>query len=107
MKEKRLNIGSVVLLKDATKKMMIIGFDVNYKNEKYDYVGCLFPEGIGKLNIKLVFNHTQIAEVVLKGYEGESIDSNNEIDNSIDLPKAIEVLKVDEENVYNINNFQI
>ena len=45
-----LPIGSVVLLKNSTKKLMIMGFaQVAAENQEkvYDYVGCVFPEGFG------------------------------------------------------------
>lgn len=42
-----LPIGSVVLLKDATKKLVIIGIlQVNpSENKIYDYLGVPYPEG--------------------------------------------------------------
>ena len=43
-----LPIGTVVLLKNSTKKVMIIGFaqvSANDPSKVFDYVGCLFPEG--------------------------------------------------------------
>ena len=49
MNEKYLPIGSVVLLKNATKRLMVTGFLVSSKEfpEKvFDYSGCLYPEGI-------------------------------------------------------------
>ena len=48
MSEVRLPIGSVCLLKNGTKKVMITGFcpvdNVN-KSIMYDYSGCMYPEG--------------------------------------------------------------
>lgn len=43
-----LPIGSVVTLKEGTKKLMIIGrLQQNVNTQKiYDYAGCLWPEGI-------------------------------------------------------------
>ena len=45
-----LPIGSVVLLKDATKKLVIIGIlQVNpSENKIYDYLGVPYPEGYGE-----------------------------------------------------------
>ena len=42
-----LPIGSVVTLKEGTKKLMIMGrLQQNMKTKKiYDYAGCLWPEG--------------------------------------------------------------
>ena len=73
MEKKFLPIGSVVLLKDGTKKVMIIGFCPQSKDDPkvYDYLGCVYPEGVLTSNISLVFNHDQIVEVVFKGLENE------------------------------------
>ena len=48
--EKYLPIGTVVLLKNTNKKIMITGYltasidEKNSNDEYYDYSGCLFPE---------------------------------------------------------------
>ena len=45
--EGRLPAGSVVLLKDSTKKVMIMGFCQNRPGEPdkiYDYCGCLYSK---------------------------------------------------------------
>ena len=55
MKKELLPIGSVVLLKDAKKRIMITGFYVkeNENSDKiYDYVGVLYPEGVVQSNKK-------------------------------------------------------
>ena len=49
MKEKFLPIGTVVLLKDATKKVMITSYLIFAKGDQeeknmYDYGGCPYPE---------------------------------------------------------------
>lgn len=65
-----LPIGSVVLLKDATKKLMIIGIlQVNPKNDTlYDYLGVPFPEGyIGETN-NYLFYHEDINDIIYTGY---------------------------------------
>lgn len=71
MKEKFLPLGSVVLLKNATKRLMITGFYVkaDEKDEKtYDYVGCLYPEGVISSKENCVFNHEQIDKIFFIGY---------------------------------------
>jgi len=68
---KFLPIGSIVLLKEATKKMMIIGFSVIAEEEKekvYDYLGCVYPEGVMNSTRNLLFNHDQIDKVIAYGY---------------------------------------
>lgn len=68
---KYLPIGSVVLLKNAEKKLMIYG--CNQKdtgNDKiYDYIGCLYPEGNIDPKHTYVFNHDQIERVYFIGFQ--------------------------------------
>lgn len=66
-----LPVGSVVLLKDATKKLMIIGIlQVKPDEEKlYDYLAVPFPEGyIGETN-NFLFCHEDINDIIFTGYE--------------------------------------
>ena len=63
---KYLPIGSVVLLKEAKKKLMITGFCTVSKKEEnkiYDYSGCLYPEGLLTSNSVCLFNHEQIEKI--------------------------------------------
>ena len=71
--EKYLPIGSVVLLKNGKKRLMITGFCVipNDSKEEYDYSGCLYPEGIITSDEIAVFNHNQIAKVYSAGYSDD------------------------------------
>ena len=81
MNKEYLPIGSVVLLKDATKRVMITGFYVKTDDTSdtvYDYVGCLFPEGMVSSTQNCVFNHEQIAEVIHMGLEDDEYDSEEE-----------------------------
>ena len=82
MREKKnslLPIGSVVLLKGGTKRVMVIGFapkvaNTEGKNQKYDiwdYSGCIYPEGLLSSDQILVFDHSQISEVFSVGYEDD------------------------------------
>lgn len=82
MKEKYLPIGTVVLLKDATKRLMITGYcssQPESPNVVYDYVGCLFPEGnLGGDEVAL-FNHDQIGTIPHMGLvddEFKALDKN-------------------------------
>ena len=71
-----LPIGTVVLLKDGTKRLMIFGVRQtdNESGIEYDYIGVLYPEGnIGEEG-QFLFNHENIAEVFYKGYEDEERD---------------------------------
>ena len=71
MKEKYLPIGTIVLLKSGTKKLMITGFCVATQtnpDKVYDYCGCLYPEGVISSNQTLLFDHIQINQVFSEGY---------------------------------------
>ena len=70
MKEKFLPIGSVVILKDATKRIMITGYlsvDESDKEKVYDYNGCVYPEGFLSSEQVLLFNHDQIDKIFFEG----------------------------------------
>lgn len=74
MKEKFLPIGTVVLLKKATKKLMITGYlPISRDNDRkiYDYSACLFPEGILASDQTAVFNHEQIEKIIQEGYSND------------------------------------
>ena len=75
MLEKFLPIGTVVLLKEGTQKVMITGYLIyskdSNKKEMYDYGACIFPEGVISADSTLVFNHDQIDKIVYLGYENE------------------------------------
>lgn len=63
MENKFLPIGTVVMLKGGSKRVMISGFcsvDENNKNKIWDYSGCMFPEGFLSSNQTCLFDHNQI-----------------------------------------------
>ena len=67
-----LPVGSVVLLKDSTKKVMVIGVcqrEVGEETNIWDYSGCLFPEGYMGADKTLLFNNDQIEKVYSIGYQ--------------------------------------
>lgn len=71
---KYLPIGTVVLLKEATKTIMITGYlptEEGKNNKIYDYIGCLYPEGYLSSDQNLLFNQNQIDKVFFVGYETE------------------------------------
>ena len=72
MENEYLPIGSIVLLKNAKKRVMITGFYVSSQevnsDKVYDYVGCLYPEGVISSSQNLVFNNDQISQIVFVGY---------------------------------------
>lgn len=68
-----LPIGSVVLLKEAEKRIMIFGVcqtDSNTKKE-YDYLGVLYPEGNIGDDVKFLFNHSDIERVDFMGFHDD------------------------------------
>ncbi len=71
--DKYLPIGSVILLKDADKRLMIYGRNQKDTgtNKICDYVGCLYPEGNIDLQHTYIFNHDQIERVFFIGFQDE------------------------------------
>lgn len=72
--EKYLPIGTVVLLKEATKRIMITGFCAvsgSNKEKMYDYSGCLYPEGLLSSEQVALFDHSQIDKIYHFGYRDE------------------------------------
>lgn len=85
--EKFLPIGTVVLLKNATKKIMITGFYVKAEGQGqvFDYTGCIYPEGVISSTQNCVFNHNQIDKIYHIGMIDEEEKKFKEV-----LKKAIE-----------------
>lgn len=84
MKEKYLPIGSVVILKDNPRTLMITTYLVfptskDAEPKMYDYGACYFPEGIIESNHAIAFNHSSIKEVVHLGLENEEQKKLNDI----------------------------
>lgn len=74
MEKEFLPVGSVVLLKGGTKRVMVTGFcsvDNNNQEKMYDYTGCLYPEGIINSNEICLFDDNQIDKVFFKGFVDE------------------------------------
>lgn len=66
-----LPIGSIVILKNGSKKIMIYGrrqSRVNEIDREYDYIACLYPEGNIDENYMYLFDHEDIDRVVFRGY---------------------------------------
>ena len=78
-----LPIGSVVLLKEGKKKVMIIGIKQKdgESDIEYDYLTVLYPEGF-VANVGMFFcNHDAIDEIYYMGYRNEEHDKfRNELD---------------------------
>ena len=67
-----LPAGTVVLLKNSTKRVMIIGVcqkSADNPDEVWDYSGCLFPEGYMGADKVFLFNNDQIENIYFLGYQ--------------------------------------
>ena len=74
IKPKYLPVGTVVLLENGSKRVMINGFctmDANKPDKIYDYSGVLFPEGSLSSDQTLLFDHSQIVRVDHYGLEDQ------------------------------------
>lgn len=103
-----LPIGSVVLLKGAIRKAMIIGIIQSTKGEdgvikEHDYIAVMFPEGFLNTETMFMFNHDQINDVVYRGYENpERAEFLQKLEKNVALAQEFiskkKALKIKEEN---------
>lgn len=72
-----LPIGSIVLLKNGQKKIMIYGRRQRRitDNYEYDYIACLYPEGNINEDYMYLFNHEDIDTVVYRGFSDAEEES--------------------------------
>lgn len=72
-----LPLGSIIILKGNTKKMMIISrviaVPVKGNIYRFDYGACLYPEGLVGDSL-IYFNDEDIFKVVQEGYSDEDND---------------------------------
>lgn len=67
-----LPIGSVVKLKDAMKRLMITGvIQTDIDGNDYDYIAVLYPEGNVTQETQFLFQHTDIEDIIFRGYEDD------------------------------------
>lgn len=63
-----LPIGSVVLLKNGVKRLMIYGVkQMDENGNEFDYIGVLYPEGNMGGETAFLFNHDNIERVFFVG----------------------------------------
>lgn len=79
-----LPLGTIVVLKNGKRKIMITGrYQIKADtDELFDYLGCLYPEGIINADMNFLFNNEDINEIVHKGYsddEDENFKSELEV----------------------------
>ncbi len=74
MFERTLPIGSVVLLKNARKRVMILGYcryRAGDQTKVYDYCGCSYPEGFISPEKTTVFDHQDIEQIYALGFQND------------------------------------
>lgn len=72
--KKLLPIGSIVLLHNGEKRLMINGImqsDASGDGQEYDYLGILYPEGHIGDQFQYLFNHADIKDVIFRGFEDD------------------------------------
>lgn len=93
--KKYLPIGSVVMLKNGKKRLMITGYaqiDIQKVTQVYDYCGCLFPEGVISTRNTMLFNHTDIAKIFCIGFsDDEQKEYNKKLLESL-TPENIKIM---------------
>jgi len=69
MKENIIPNGTVVLLKEGTKRLMVVGwYPVSEDGTKYDYMGIFYPEGFIDLENVFLFNYDDIDKIDFLGF---------------------------------------
>ncbi len=75
-----LPLGSVVLVKEATKMLLIIGTtQMDNEENYYDYIACPWPEGYLDEETFLLFNHEDIESVHFIGYVNAESQTYNQM----------------------------
>lgn len=72
--EKFLPIGTVVMIRGGTKRVMITGYcsvEESEPEEMWDYSGCMYPEGFLSSEETCLFNHDQIENIYYLGLVDE------------------------------------
>lgn len=69
--KKLLPIGSVVLLKESQKRIMIVGIKQKQvdSDKVWDYSACLYPEGILDPEKLFLFDSEQIEHLYFVGFQ--------------------------------------
>lgn len=95
--KKYLPFGSVVLMIDAKKRIMITGYAVKAPesgDRLWDYIGCLWPEGMIVPDKNLLFDHKDIQQIFAIGYTDDEQKRFMSV-----LDKATEIKEQRENNV--------
>ncbi len=95
MFERVLPIGTIVLLKGASKRLMIIGhckYMGNNTDKVYDYAACTYPEGFISPDTTALFDHEQIDVIFSLGFRNELQHEYQQ-----KLEKALEDMRLEKE----------
>lgn len=92
---KLLPLGSVIVLKGSTKKMLIIArviaAPVKGDLYRFDYGACLYPEGMVGDSL-IYFNHEDVFKVVQEGYSDDDnelmLEHISSVVSTTDIPKG-------------------
>lgn len=82
-----LPVGSIVLLKEATRPLVVIGYTVVEEGSTkiWDYLGCAYPVGVLGTNKNLLFQKDQIEKVLFMGYsDSEGKDFLSKLDSTME-----------------------
>lgn len=89
-----LPIGSVVLLRESVKRVMIIGIiqrSANNPEQIFDYCGVVYPEGFLSADTMLLFNNDQIDQIFAIGYQdAEQLKFKSQADEAIERIRSAE-----------------
>ena len=67
-----LSLGTIVLLKNSTKKVMIVGYlPVTGDKKIFRYSGVIYPEGYASADKLLLFYNSDISKVLFNGMEND------------------------------------
>lgn len=74
----------VLCFRGCREKLMIFGVGQTQleENKDFDYIGVVYPEGNMGEGSQFLFNHSDIEEIVFRGYEDEERDNFLEMLNS-------------------------
>lgn len=81
-----LPIGSVVVIGNSTKKVMIIGIcQKSTEGQVFDYSGVVYPEGFLDPKKMFLFNNDQITQIAALGYQdAEQLAFKKKVDVAIE-----------------------
>lgn len=78
-------IGSVVLLKESNKRVMIVGLKQKQlgSDKVWDYSACLYPEGIIDPDKLYLFDNEQVQRLYFVGFQdGEALEFLEKLSNA-------------------------